>query len=93
MQKIVVTVDDADGDEDPQRISRIEDINIDSELRTILEEQKRIHQAFCQPFPSRVVSTTDTELEFELAKLMLEYSDNDFDKIPPTPTVNNETDV
>ena len=87
----MVTVDDADGNEDLQRISRIEDISINSELQTILEEQKRIDQAFSQPFPARVISTTDTELEFELANLMLEYSDNDFDKIPLTPTVNNET--
>lgn len=89
----MVTVDDVDGDGDPQRISHIEDISINSELQTILEEQKLIDQVFSQPWSSRVVSTTDTELELELANLMMDSSDNDFDKIPLTPTVNNETIV
>jgi len=63
--------------DDENRTSKFDENSIDSELQIILDEQKIINDAFSQPFPSRIISFTDTELEYELANLMFDPPEND----------------
>ena len=79
---------------DDQRISKLDGCSINSELQKILDEQKLIAQAFTQPFPSRVISCTDTELELELAAIALsEHTNDHFEQIPVTPAVTDQNNT
>jgi len=59
------------------RISKCDENSIDSEVQNIIDEQNIINNVLNQPFSTRVVSATDTELEFELANLIYDPSTND----------------
>ena len=91
LQEIIVTEDCSGENDDNQRISKLDGSSINSELQTILDEQKVINEVLCQPFPSRVVSCTETELELELAAIAVsEGSDNHFESTPVTPAVTDQ---
>ena len=63
--------------DDEFRTSKIDDNSINSELQLIFDEQELINTVFARPFPTiSILSATDTELEYELANLMGENSDN-----------------
>jgi hypothetical protein len=65
-----------DNDGDDNRTSILDRNSIDSVLRNYLEQQEMIAAAFIQPFTSRFVSITDTELEFELQNIMDDVPEN-----------------
>lgn len=89
-----MTEDCSGENDDNQRISKLDGSSMNSELQTILEEQKVINDVLSQPFPSRVVSCTDTELELELAAIVLsENPENHFEQTPVTPAVTDQKDV
>ena len=90
----MVTDCSTEENDENQRISKLEGSSINSELQTILEEQKLINEAFSQPIPSRVISCTDTELELELAAIALsENPDQQFEQTPVTPAVTDQKNV
>ncbi|UJR30324.1 hypothetical protein I4U23_017861 [Adineta vaga] len=66
---------------DDIRLTIIDDNEIDPELEEILHQQKTINTILNQPFSTRVLSISDTELEFELASLIygcpaIDYKEN-----------------
>ncbi len=91
MQKLPVANGSTGDHDDNYRISNIDGNSINSELQTIIDEQKIINEALTQPFPSRIISITDTELEVELATLMFEHPENEHVENAPTPTTANST--
>ncbi len=91
MQKLPVTNGTTGDHDDDYRLSKIDGDSINSELQNMLEEQKIINEVLTQPFPSRVISVTDTELELELATLMLEHPEKDHVQNIPTTTNSTST--
>jgi hypothetical protein len=91
LQKLPVTNGSTGEHDDNYRISNIDGNSINSELQTIIEEQKIINETLTQPFPSRIISITDTELEVELATLMFEHPENEHVENAPTSTTANST--
>ncbi|CAF0890597.1 unnamed protein product [Adineta ricciae] len=66
---------------DDIRLTIIDDNEIDSEVNVIIKEQDEINTILNQPFSTRVVSISDTELEYELANLIygcpaIDYKEN-----------------
>ncbi|CAF3337302.1 unnamed protein product [Rotaria socialis] len=60
------------------RTSELIGNSIDSEVELIIDEQKKINEVLCQPFPSRIVSVTESELEYELANLIYGHPEIDY---------------
>ncbi|CAF3525477.1 unnamed protein product [Rotaria sp. Silwood1] len=58
--------------------SELDEDSIDSELEIILNEQILINEALSQPLSSRIVSITDSELEYELANLIYGHPEKDY---------------
>ncbi len=77
MQKLPLTDDCPINNDDECRTSKIDQTSIDSELQIIIDEQEIINETLSKLFPYRVVSVTDTELEYELAKIIIENPEND----------------
>jgi len=61
------------------RESAIEQMGINSEIQSIIDEQDLINETLRTPFSNRVISTTDTELNLELANLVFEQTKNSLD--------------
>ena len=61
------------------RESAIEQMCINSEIQSIIDEQDLINETLRTPFSNRVISTTDTELNLELANLVFEQTKNSLD--------------
>ncbi|CAF0763718.1 unnamed protein product [Rotaria sordida] len=79
LQMIDDTIDKNNGE---YRISELDENSIDLELKIILEEQKIINETFSQPLSSRIVSVTDSELEYELANLIYGHPEKDYIENP-----------
>lgn len=52
--------------------------SLDSEIQLVLEQQDIIIRTMAQLFPSRIVSTTESQLEFELANLVFGHPGSDY---------------
>jgi len=63
--------------DDEWRISQLSENSIIPEIQIFIDEQNIITEVFSQPIPSRFISATDSELEYELAKLIFENSENE----------------
>ncbi len=63
--------------DDEWRISQLSENSINPEIQIFIDEQNIINEKFSQPFPSRFISATDSELEYELAKILFENSENE----------------
>jgi len=72
---------------DPEIQIIIDENSIDPETQNIIDEQTRIIEAFSQPFPSRIISFTESEFECELAKLILEQSEKECIELPLHATI------
>lgn len=67
--------------------------SIDPEIQLVIDEQKIINEIFSKPLSPRVVSTTESELEYELAKLVYGHPEKDYTESSLTPTTTtNKTD-
>lgn len=95
MQKLQATDDLIDNNDGELPILPLDDNNsIDSEVQVIIDEQKIINEALSKPLPSRIVSATDSELEYELAKLIYGSPEGDYgEKTLNTNTNNSNGDV
>ncbi|CAF1553216.1 unnamed protein product [Rotaria magnacalcarata] len=60
------------------RTSELVESSIDSEIELIIDEQKKINEVLSQPFLSRIVSVTESELECELANLIYGHPEIDY---------------
>ncbi|CAF2517852.1 unnamed protein product [Rotaria sp. Silwood2] len=67
--------------------------SIDSELEIILVEQKIINEALSQPLSSRIVSVTESELEYELANLIYGHPEKDYVENPTISIIHKADDV
>jgi hypothetical protein len=65
---------------DNDRLSMLADqrSSLDSELQIVLDQQDIIAQTMTQLFPSRVTSTSDSQLEYELANLIYGHPEHDY---------------
>ena len=80
-------------DDDDDRLSRLNENGIDAEIQVIIDQQEIINQTLAQLFPSRVVSVSDTELEFELANLIYGHPEKDYVEAPAVPVANTSADL
>ncbi len=87
MQILPVTNGLLVNNDDELRISILDENSIDPEIQSLIDEQTRIFEAFSQPFPSRIISVTESEFECELAKLILEQSENECIELPLHATI------
>ncbi|CAF0910268.1 unnamed protein product [Rotaria sp. Silwood1] len=67
-----------DKNDSERQKSELDEDSIDSELEIILNEQILINEALSQPLSSRIVSITDSELEYELANLIYGHPEKDY---------------
>jgi hypothetical protein len=77
--------------DDDDRLSKTDGDSVNSELQNFIDQQNIITKVLTQPFTSRIVSTTETELELELDKIVLENSQNDQEEDKPTVTTPTNT--
>ena len=70
----------------------METLSINSEIQLILEQQEIIFRTMAQLFPSRIVSTTDSQLEYELANLVYGNPESDYAEASLLPPSTLKTD-
>lgn len=80
-------------DGDDIRLTIIDDHDVDSELETILDKQTTINSILAQPFSTRVLSISDTELEYELANLIYGCPEAEYTETPSTAATLKSVDV
>ena len=70
----------------------METLSVNSEIQLILEQQETIFRTMAQLFPSRIVSITDSQLEYELANLVYGNPQCDYTEtsLPPPVTLNKD---
>ena len=74
---------------DEIRISMIDEhLSVNSELQAIIDEQDRINETLSQPFPTRIVSVNESQLEYELAKLVFGQPEHEYDESTFLPADN-----
>ncbi|CAF2562446.1 unnamed protein product [Rotaria sp. Silwood2] len=77
----------ANNDDNNTSKSNTEIQDIAPDVQIIINEQDGISNTLSKPFPNRVVSVTDSELESELANLVYGRPENDYAENPiPAPT-------
>ena len=76
-----------------QYVSNIEKHGVDPDIQATIRESNGVNNVIGQIFSNRVISISDSELEFELANLIYGNPENDYAENPLFATTFKSTEV